>query len=92
MVFEGVRGISYRGDIAIDDIKYTPTPCKQSSKFFEIWLCFDILKANIYSRMAIRIFLLPQEGIQHWPFLSSLAENRQIYFWEKQMFYLSSIP
>ena len=31
LVFEGVRGSSYRGDIAIDDIQLKDGPCPASS-------------------------------------------------------------
>ena len=42
MVFEGVRGTSYRGDIAIDDITYSSNPCKQAAGYscdFENGVC-----------------------------------------------------
>lgn len=31
MVFEGVRGTSYQGDIGLDDISYSFSPCTGSS-------------------------------------------------------------
>ena len=31
MVFEGVRGTSYQGDIALDDISYSFSPCSQTT-------------------------------------------------------------
>ena len=30
VVFEGVRGTNYRGDIAIDDVSFTAGPCPSS--------------------------------------------------------------
>lgn len=35
LVFEALRGTDYRGDIAIDDVKVTYTPCAASKGEFE---------------------------------------------------------
>lgn len=42
VVFEGVRGTSYHGDIAIDDITFAPYPCQQTCKSF---ICFIVFVA-----------------------------------------------
>ena len=34
LIFEGVRGTSYRGDIALDDITYSYTPCGQKTGIY----------------------------------------------------------
>ena len=42
IVFEAVRGASYRGDIAVDDITLSPGPCNGNlsvSGRVCVWLC-----------------------------------------------------
>ncbi|CAH1274166.1 MALRD1 [Branchiostoma lanceolatum] len=39
VVFEGVRGSSSRGDIAIDDVSFRPTPCDNVDCDFDTGLC-----------------------------------------------------
>ena len=44
LMFEGIRGNSYRGDIALDDIMYSYSPCPQTSKFnCSFSICFNSL-------------------------------------------------
>lgn len=33
-MFEGVRGTSYKGDIAIDDITFSTSRCQQTCEYF----------------------------------------------------------
>lgn len=42
LVFEGVRGISYRGDIALDDITYSYQPCPTGSSKSQLSVKFSM--------------------------------------------------
>ena len=42
IIFEGVVGQSWQGDIALDDIAMTLSPCPPASEYF----CFIVLHSN----------------------------------------------
>ena len=51
MVFEGVRGTSYRGDIAIDDITFATSPCTQSGNL-------DLMRLTLFGLMDLSILII----------------------------------
>lgn len=60
MIFEGVRGTSYLGDIAIDDVSLTAGSCSQGMDLVSVRLrkMFKICNAEI----VIMIFLIREVG------------------------------
>ena len=47
VIFEGVRGTSYTGDIAIDDIKMFDGPCNQPGKQLDLFKKLSIIPVTV---------------------------------------------